>query len=79
MLTRLFWSLLLYRTRTKTGIQIPVGTKIGLGMRILHFGTIVVNPYAVIGKNFNIAQGVLIGNSEGKNAGVPTIGNNVYC
>lgn len=79
MLTRLFWSLLLYRTRTKTGIQIPVGTKIGLGMRILHFGTIVVNPYAVIGKNFNIAQGVLIGNSEGKNAGVPTIGDNVYC
>lgn len=71
--------ILLYRTRVKTGIQIPVGTKIGLGMRILHFGTIVVNPYAVIGKNFNIAQGVLIGDSEGKNAGVPTIGDNVYC
>ena len=71
--------ILLYRTRVKTGIQILVGTKIGLGMRILHFGTIVVNPYAVIGKNFNIAQGVLIGNSEGKNAGVPTIGDNVYC
>lgn len=79
MLTKLFWSFLLYRTRVKTGIQIPVGTKIGLGMRILHFGTIVVNPYAVNGKNFNIAQGVLIGNSEGKNAGVPTIGDNVYC
>lgn len=79
MLTKLFWAFLLYRTRVKTGIQIPVGTKIGLGMRILHFGTIVVNPYAVIGKNFNIAQGVLIGNSEGKNAGVPTIGDNVYC
>ena len=38
-----------------------------------------VNPYTVIGKIFNIAQGVLIGNSEGKNAGTPVIGDNVYC
>lgn len=78
-LTKLFWSCFLYITKVITGIQIPVGTKIGKGMRILHFGTIVINPKTVIGKNFNIAQGVLIGNSEGKNAGVPTIGDNVYC
>lgn len=78
-LTKAFWSILLFIIRIQTGIQIPVGTKIGKGMRILHFGAIVVNPNAVIGKNFNIAQGVLIGYSEGKKAGVPTIGNNVYC
>ena len=77
--SRMFWSSLLFITKVKTGIQIPKNTKIGRGMRILHFGTIVVNPGTVIGKNFNIAQGVLIGNSEGKKAGVPTIGDNVYC
>lgn len=78
-ISKVFWTILLHFTKIMTGIQIPVGTKIDRGFRILHFGTIVVNPYAVIGKNFNIAQGVLIGNSEGKNAGVPTIGDNVYC
>ena len=78
-LTKAFWSILLFIVKIQTGIQIPVGTKIDKGMRILHFGAIVVNPNAVIGKNFNIAQGVLIGNSGGKKAGTPTIGNNVYC
>ena len=43
----------------------------------MHFGHIVVNPDAVIGKNFNISQGCLIGNSQGKSAGAPTIGDNV--
>lgn len=78
-ITRLFWSSLLFVTKIITGIQIPVGTKIGRGMRILHFGTIVVNPETEIGKNFNIAQGVLIGNSSGEKNGVPRIGDNVYC
>lgn len=61
----------------RTGIQIPVGTKIGRGFRIVHFGTIVINPMTVIGNNFNIAEGTLIGNSQGKNAGTPIIGDNV--
>ena len=78
-LAKIFWSSLLHVTKVITGIQIPRGTRIGRGMRILHFGTIVVNPETLIGKNFNIAQGVLIGNSEGKNAGTPKIGDNVYC
>ena len=60
-----------------TGIQIPVETQIAPGFRIVHFGTIVVNPGAKIGKNFNLAQGTLIGNSQGKKSGVPTIGENV--
>lgn len=79
IITKLFWLTLLHVTKVITGIQIPVVTTIDRGMRILHFGAIVVNPGAVIGKNFNIAQGVLIGNSGGKHAGVPTIGDNVYC
>lgn len=74
-----FWMGMLHLCKLMTNIQIPAGTKIGRGFRILHFGHIVINPNAIIGSNFNIAQGVLIGNSEGKMKGVPTIGNNVYC
>ena len=75
---RLFWLFLLHVTKIVTGIQIPVGTQIDRGMKILHFGTIVINPYVVIGKNFTIAQGCLIGNSGGKKAGTPVIGDNCY-
>lgn len=78
-LCRAFWYVLLHVGKLLTNIQIPVGTQIGEGLRILHFGHIVINPQAVIGRNFNVAQGVLIGNSEGKKRGVPVIGNNVYC
>ncbi len=59
------------------GIQIPAGTQIGPGFRISHFGTIVINPAAQIGKNFSIAQGALIGSAEGKHKGTPVIGDNV--
>ena len=62
----------------RTGIQIPYQTKIDAGLRIVHFGTIVINPEAKIGKNFNIANGVTIGSASGKTSGLPPIGNNVY-
>lgn len=74
---RFFWRVLHRRCMFHTGIQIPVGTKIGEGLRIAHFGSIVVNPDAVIGRNFSIAQGALIGSAQGKRKGVPTIGDNV--
>jgi len=67
---------LLQITKIITGIQIPVETHIGYGFRILHFGTIVINPEAKIGNNFTIAQGALIGGDAGKRKGFPTIGNN---
>lgn len=76
-LSRLFWKILHRRCMFHSGIQIPVGTKIGEGLKIGHFGNIVINPSAVIGRNFSIAQGALIGNAQGKRAGVPTIGDNV--
>lgn len=61
-----------------TGIQIPVATSIDKGFRILHYGTIVIHPDSVIGKNFNIAQGTLVGSNIGKHVGTPVIGDNVY-
>lgn len=61
----------------RTGIQIPPETNIAEGFRVVHFGHIVINPMAKIGKNFNIAQGVTIGSAEGKRSGAPIIGDNV--
>jgi len=75
---KFFWEILRRQCMLRTGIQIPPSTRIGPGLRIVHFGHIVINPGTVIGKNFNVAQGVNIGNSEGKRRGAPIIGNNVY-
>lgn len=74
---RWFWRIPLRITEYITGIQIPYNTKIDRGFRILHHGTIIINPGAVIGKNFNIAPGCLIGSANGKRQGVPHIGDNV--
>ena len=43
------------------GISIPRGANIGPGLRIYHYGTIVINPKAIIGKNFSIHHGCTIG------------------
>ena len=75
---KLMWICFLRLCMRGTGIQIPYYTTIGPGLRIMHFGMIIVNPNAKIGKNFNIAPGVLIGMSAGKHAGSPVIGDNVY-
>ena len=50
-----------------THIQIPYQTRIGEGFRIVHFGTI------VIGRNFNISQGCLIGNAQGNRGVLPLL------
>lgn len=75
--SRIFWKVLMRQCMLRTGIQIPEQTKIDKGLRIVHFGHIVIHPLAVIGKNFNIYHGVTIGQADGKRAGVPTIGDNV--
>jgi serine O-acetyltransferase len=75
LLSRLF----LLHYSYKFGISISFRTNIGSGFYIGHFGTIVVNPNTIIGKNFNISQGVTIAQANrGKNKGCPTIGDNVY-
>ncbi|MFT6834893.1 MAG: serine O-acetyltransferase [Francisellaceae bacterium] len=67
------------RMSHKYGISIPIGTEIGAGFYIGHFGNIVVSGDAKIGKNCNISQGVTIGQANrGRFKGVPTIGDRVY-
>lgn len=63
----------------KYGFQIPVGTKIGKGFYIGHFGTLVINGKAEIGDNCNVAHNVTIGQeNRGKRKGFPVIGNKVW-
>lgn len=58
---KFFWMILLRWCMFKMGIQIPYQTIIGEGLYIAHFGNIIVNPGAKIGKNFTIAAGALVG------------------
>ena len=76
-LTRFFWFSLLRQCMLRTGIQIPPSTQIGRGLRIVHVGHIVIHPSTLIGDNFNISQGCLIGFSDGKHRGTPKLGNNI--
>jgi serine O-acetyltransferase len=57
------------------GIEIPRRTRIGPGLYIGHFGGIVVNPHAVLGRNCTLSQGVTIGAGAG---GAPVLGDDVY-
>jgi serine O-acetyltransferase len=63
----LFWSVV-------TGAEIPLGTKIGGGLLILHPNGIVIHPGVVIGPNCLIFQQVTLGSGNG---GVPRIGGHV--
>ena len=75
----IFYRLMLRRYQIRYGFQISARTQIDGGLYLGHWGAIVINPKAKIGKNCNIAQGVTIGQTNrGENAGVPVIGNNVW-
>lgn len=71
---------LMHRRLTyKFGISIPHETAVGAGLYIGHFGGIVVNRRAIIGRNCNISQGVTLGQANrGRNKGCPIVGDNVY-
>lgn len=58
----------------KTGRQIPLGTNIDGGMRLIHYGIVVIHRKAIIGNNCTILHNVTIGKTH---KGVPRIGNNV--
>ena len=74
-----FWRLVLRHYQIKYGFQIYPETKIGAGLYLGHWGAVVINPKAIIGKNCNIAQGVTIAQTNrGKNEGVPVIGDEVW-
>jgi len=71
--------MILRHHQIKYGFQIYPETEIGEGLFLGHWGHLVINPKAKIGKNCNIAQGVTIGQANrGKNEGVPEIGNEVW-
>ena len=61
LISKIHYKLRLHNLSLKTKIQIPSRTRIGAGFYIGHTGRIIINPNAVLGKNINIATGVVIG------------------
>lgn len=59
-----------------TGISIPAQAQIGKGLRIHHFGGIIVHSDAVIGEYCTLYHGVTLGDRGGW-GGAPHIGNHV--
>jgi len=75
----LYWRMVLRHFQIKYGFQIYPETQIGEGLYLGHWGSLVINPKTIIGKNCNIAQGVTIGQqNRGKNEGFPIIGDQVW-
>ena len=66
------------------GISLPPQCEVGEGLFISHFGGVVVNPKARLGRHCNIGHGVTIGSGgrgekDGRPLeGVPVIGDRVY-
>ena len=60
--------------RTRLQIELPRTTAIDAGLRINHYGGILINCQIVAGKNLTLTQGVLIGETP---AGIPRIGDDV--
>lgn len=68
----------LRRKGYKTGISLSRGNEIGPGFLVGHWGRIIINGNAVIGEDFVVSCGVVIGmDMRGKRKGTPTIGNRV--
>lgn len=59
-----------------TGISIPARCRIGAGLRIHHFGGIILHPTAVLGESCTLYHGVTIGDKGGA-GGAAVIGDNV--
>jgi serine O-acetyltransferase len=59
-----------------TGISIPVEARIGKGLRIHHFGGIVIHPAASLGEECTIYHGVTLGDL-GVRGGAPRVGDRV--
>jgi serine O-acetyltransferase len=59
-----------------TGISLPAQATIGEGLRIHHFGGIIINSNAIIGKHCTIYHEVTLGDRGGW-GGAPCVGNQV--
>jgi serine O-acetyltransferase len=61
VLGRAYW--LVYRiVETLTGISVSKGVEIGGGLRIFHFGNVVIHDGVRLGANCTLRQGTTIGN-----------------
>jgi len=61
------------------GYEIPYQCEIQPGLKLEHYGGIIINPLAKLGTNVTLYRGCTIGsNRRGKKAGAPIIGNNVW-
>lgn len=79
LVTDLAYGILNFLVRIVWGIEISRRAKIGPGLYIGHFGTIIVGRDTTIGANCSLSQDVTIGLAgSGPQAGVPTIGDDVY-
>lgn len=65
-----------HKMRIKLGFSIPLNV-FGPGLSIAHFGTIVVNGNAKIGKNCRIQESTTIGATNGSTE-APIIGDNIF-
>lgn len=75
----ILFRLLVRKYSIRFGYQISAKTSIGEGFYLGHWGAVVVNPKASIGKNCNIAHGVTIGQTNrGKTKGYPSLKNDVW-
>ena len=74
-----FYQLRLHRLGLKLGFDIGINV-FGPGLRINHYGNLVVNGGAKVGKWCDIHQGVNIGSNNSNSGGdlVPNIGSNVW-
>lgn len=61
----------------KTGMQLGM-SDVGWGVKIHHWGSIVINGNVKVGENLTIYPGVTIGQTAGDKNNVPVIGNNVF-
>ena len=79
LISYLFHRMQLRHCRFRFGFDISPSAAIGPGFYIGHFGTVVLSPFATIGANCNVAQGVTIGaTSRGSRTGAPTLGDRVW-
>jgi serine O-acetyltransferase len=58
------------------GFEIPISTKIGKGFQILHFGHLMISPFAKIGNNCTVFPGITLGQDTKGSA--PTLGDRVW-
>ncbi len=71
-----WYKLLFHKYSVKLGVSIPLNV-FGPGLSIAHYGTIVVNAAAKVGKNCRLQEGVNIGTTNGSEC-APQIGDNVF-